>query len=171
MDVKEVYSRLVSTAAIGHFYRLVCKRRLADTTMVYYQDSADVLWKTYTMKLNQKMPFKLEFRGFLGEPHDALIRDEGIIVSATGPNESYWYSRLGITLERVGKFVRPKFHYRFNEPRSEAMEAAITEWVNLYSGNLVIERCLVFKEDLMAAAWAPERVLRWLEAGIEMEDM
>ncbi len=140
--------------------------------MVFYQDSADVIWKTYTMSLNQKgAPLKLEFRGYLGEPYDALLRDDGIVVSAGGQSAKYWYSTVGFTLERVGKLIRPRFHWRFNEPQDLVMEAAVTEWVNLYSGNIAIERCLTYKEDLMAAAWAPERVLRWLEAGIEMEDM
>ncbi len=171
MNCTEVRERLLSNAAIGHFYRLVCKRRLADKTMVYHQDSADIIWKKYTMGLNQKKPLALTFKGYHGEPYDSLLRENGIVVSAGGHGNPYWYSIVGFTLEKVGKFVQPQFHYRFNEPRSEPMELAITEWVNLYSGNLVIERCLAYKEDLMAAAWAPERVLRWLEAGIEVEDM
>ncbi len=32
-------------------------------------------------------------------------------------------------------------------------------------------RCAALKEDLMAAAWAPARVERWLEAGVELETM
>jgi Leucine-rich repeat (LRR) protein len=31
------------------------------------------------------------------------------------------------------------------------------------------ERCLVVKEELMAAAWHPNRVERWLDAGVELE--
>lgn len=32
-------------------------------------------------------------------------------------------------------------------------------------------RCAAVKEDLIAAAWAPARVERWLEAGVELEAM
>ena len=33
------------------------------------------------------------------------------------------------------------------------------------------ERCGVYKEELMMKCWAPERVMRLVEAGVDMEDM
>lgn len=35
----------------------------------------------------------------------------------------------------------------------------------------VQERCKAIKADLMAAAWAPQRLERWLEAGMELESL
>ncbi len=34
-----------------------------------------------------------------------------------------------------------------------------------------LERCAVYKEELMAATWHPDRVMRWMEAGLDVEDM
>lgn len=44
------------------------------------------------------------------------------------------------------------------------------KWL-FYSKRRQLERCALLKEELMMAAWHPRRVERWLDAGIEVEDM
>lgn len=55
----------------------------------------------------------------------------------------------------------------------EACETALRAWLDRALGpiNRPIQRCLACKEEIMMRAWHPDRVLRLLEAGIDVEEM
>ena len=54
----------------------------------------------------------------------------------------------------------------------EALHGVIVNWFSAgLFAVLSVRRMRILKEELLAAAWAPARVARWLEAGIDPEDM
>lgn len=60
------------------------------------------------------------------------------------------------------------YHFSFEEFAKGVVAAVRRRHVAFLSQ--IERRCAVYKEELMAAAWAPARVERWLEAGANLED-
>ena len=73
----------------------------------------------------------------------------------------------------IEKSVNTVFRSRAFEALEQGCETALRTWIWRVLGpiNRPIQRCLACKEEIMMRAWHPDRVMRLLEAGIEVEDM
>ncbi len=73
---------------------------------------------------------------------------------------------LPTSLQFLSCYNTPLILQRGEDESIQAYEARWAEWrLEIASKERVKERCIMIKEDLMAAAWHPRRVERWLEAG------
>ncbi len=88
---------------------------------------------------------------------------------------------FAVLFQRQRKTVQPVLCESLNtadttgvfRAKVELLREALQAWLRsmLEPFNRVVERCLCVKEELMMRAWHPDRVMRLLEAGIDMEDM
>ncbi len=91
-----------------------------------------------------------------------LLLDEGPIETCI-PIVCYIYPSLDWTMTPFRLQV---------DAAVERWLAHIEEWFGRPAAQArVVARTALFKEELIAAAWAPIRVQRWLEAGLEVEDL
>jgi hypothetical protein len=72
------------------------------------------------------------------------------------------------------KQVTPFFPELFTPGLWDSEEGLVRKWVrefNEYHSKRVAERSAIFKEELLAKAWHPDRVERWIESGIKLENL
>jgi hypothetical protein len=75
------------------------------------------------------------------------FEDVMVDLQATFPNQNDIYD-LANPINPIAKFLK-KFHKRVAKG--------------------VYDRCAIYKEELMAAAWAPRRIQRWLDMGYDLD--
>lgn len=79
--------------------------------------------------------------------------------------------------ERNREFFRKTASYfpeLYIDNLCNAENGAISKWIksiNQIHSTAIKQRVQVYKEELMAIAWHPKRVERWLEAGLDVDDM
>jgi hypothetical protein len=110
---------------------------------------------------------------------DATLAAGGFILSLEFTNGED--AVFAVLFQRQRKVIRPVFCESLNtadttgafRAKVDALREAFVAWLGalLEPFNRVVERCLCVKEELMMRAWHPDRVLRLLEAGIDVEDM
>jgi hypothetical protein len=84
----------------------------------------------------------------------------------------------------TAKFIIDKYGTVSREPHSSARgvygwysakDSLLQEWVDIIlhpkRQALATSVCRTIKKDLVAAAWHPNRVSKWLEAGVLLEDL
>jgi hypothetical protein len=70
--------------------------------------------------------------------------------------------------------VTPFFPELFTPGLWDAEDGLICKWVREFNekhAKRVAERSAVFKEELLAKAWHPRRVERWIESGLKLENL
>ena len=75
---------------------------------------------------------------------------------------------------RIFDFDSEYSHSYMDEPveEGEALKADVWSWLEeCIKMKLAADRTAIVKEQLMATAWHPDRVGRWLAAGVAIEDM
>jgi hypothetical protein len=80
------------------------------------------------------------------------------------------------TMTSFGKVEKLPFERAHNHyPWATLKASHIEEWMDTLlqpkRQELAITVCKAMKKDLIAAAWHPRRVEKWLEAGIQLEDL
>ena len=129
-------------------------------------DLEKMLQKTYALPLTHVNVTASPY----GYPSTCGLPTLGIRISFMGPyHHGNDHRRWIVMMTGVGPM------YGLVSSLPLGVRAVITAWFNALRAardfRQAKKRLEPIKEELLAAAWAPERVARWLEAGIDPEDM
>jgi hypothetical protein len=98
-------------------------------------------------------------------------------MSAENCRQILYSSYIMEIFEENKEFVRkyhPYFPELFIEGIYNAEDGFLCNWIhnfNKFHSKSIVDRMNIYKEELMAIAWHPRRVERWLEFGLDVEDM
>jgi hypothetical protein len=101
--------------------------------------------------------------------------DKYTMVLSTYPNP-FLMLQAKFTMTSFGKVEKLPFERAPNHfPWATLKASHVEEWADILlrpkRQEVAITLCKAMKKDLIAAAWHPRRVEKWLEAGVQLEDL
>lgn len=174
MDTATVKKTLLANKNVTKLYSILCGALLKaqDRVSVYLLDETHKQVRLDIHRWNQHMAPDRKTSAVLSFPGDPCLEGGGFIIR-TPSHASQDGFAYKVRIKRGRKL--PYLDLEPVSPRhsSRSMEMGIHDWFERVLGDYLrpVRRCLRMKEEIMMRAWHPDRVLRLLELGIDVEDM
>ena len=177
MDLATVKRKLLANANITRLYSILggAMYKEHDHVSILIKDDTGNVNNIVVHRFNQHgAPMKYTMHNAVGEIQTWLTKGDFVITAVSNRAQRDDPNKCYIATIRKGR----KLPYLDLEPvnllrQSRMMESGIHDWFERVLGDYLrpVRRCLRVKEEIMMRAWHPDRVLRLLEAGIDVEEM
>jgi hypothetical protein len=177
MDAAAAQTKLLSNRCLGSLFRTLCGAFGKEVELLrivaIHPDGLQRV--TAIHKYNQRGPIRWEKCSTYNIQEVNGLEENCFVVQVRVVRAMSiipFHQLILVRVERDGKRLRLNA-FDNNRPNSTELEKGLNRWFDLWFGemNRSIGRCLSIKRDLMENRWHPDRVMRLLEAGIEVEDM
>ena len=86
------------------------------------------------------------------------------------PNKKWDYTYLSINQNITWEIVKANLNKRWNYCNLSKNQMSKYEFPKCIIKRRAKERISIIKEELIAKAWHPDRVQKWLDAGMDIDD-